>query len=44
MAPDVNRMLAERYPDDRATGFNDGDLRGAINVKIDSLPRRNKWR
>ena len=34
MAPEVKRMLTERYPEDRATGFQDGDLRGAISVKI----------
>jgi len=34
MTPEVKRMLAERYPEDQATGFQDGDLRGAISVKI----------
>jgi hypothetical protein len=34
--PDVRRILAERYPDDRATGYEAGDLRGVIRV---SLPR-----
>lgn len=28
----VRTLLAERYPDDRATGFADGDLRGLIRV------------
>ena len=27
-------ILAEKYPDDRATGFLVGDVRGAISVKI----------
>lgn len=34
MTPEVKRMLTERYPEDRATGFQNGDLRGAISVKI----------
>ena len=31
---EVKAILAERYPDDRATGFLVGDVRGAISVKI----------
>jgi hypothetical protein len=31
---EVKAILAERYPDDRATGFLVGDVRGAITVKI----------
>jgi hypothetical protein len=31
---EVKSILAERYPDDRATGFFVGDVRGAITVKI----------
>jgi hypothetical protein len=31
---EVKNILAERYPDDRATGFLVGDVRGAITVKI----------
>jgi hypothetical protein len=31
---EVKAILAERYPDDRATGFRVGDVRGAITVKI----------
>jgi hypothetical protein len=34
---DVKSILTERYPDDRATGFLVGDVRGAITVKI-TLP------
>jgi hypothetical protein len=34
---DVKTILAEKYPEDRATGFLVGDLRGAISVKI-ALP------
>lgn len=28
IAPDVEKSLAERYPEDEATGFREGDLRG----------------
>jgi hypothetical protein len=31
---EVRRTLAERYPDDRATGYAEGDFRGAISVRI----------
>ena len=31
---EVKTILAERYPDDRATGFLVGDVRGAVTVKI----------
>lgn len=31
---EVRRTLAERYPDDRATGYAVGDLRGAISVRV----------
>jgi hypothetical protein len=37
LAPGVQAILDERYPDDRAIGYQDGDLRGVIRV---SLPRR----
>jgi hypothetical protein len=30
----VREILAEKYPDDRATGYKAGDVRGAISVKI----------
>jgi hypothetical protein len=29
----------EKYPNDRATGYREGDLRGAVSVKI-ALPAR----
>jgi hypothetical protein len=32
IAPPVAEKLAELYPDDRATGFSEGDLRGAFVV------------
>ncbi len=31
---DVLDVLAERYPDDKATGFEPGDLRGAVTVRV----------
>ena len=30
----VKKILAERYPDDRATGYRAGELRGAISVRM----------
>ncbi|MCP5060406.1 MAG: DUF3365 domain-containing protein [bacterium] len=30
LAPGVSERLAERYPEDRATGFAEGDLRGVF--------------
>lgn len=30
--PEVTRLLEERYPEDQATGYREGDLRGAIRV------------
>ncbi|MDF1823512.1 MAG: DUF3365 domain-containing protein [Verrucomicrobiales bacterium] len=32
---DVRDFLAEAYPDDEATGYEEGDLRGAFRVDID---------
>jgi hypothetical protein len=29
---DVRLMINEKYPDDKATGYNIGDLRGAISI------------
>jgi hypothetical protein len=34
MAQDVRQTIRERYPDDRATGYAEGDLRGVIRVQI----------
>jgi hypothetical protein len=39
---EVKAILAERYPDDRATGFHMGDVRGAITVKIPVMGGRDK--
>ena len=32
LSPDVSRILADLYPMDRATGFHEGDIRGAFVV------------
>jgi hypothetical protein len=32
VAPDVAAAIAARYPEDRATGFSPGDLRGAFSI------------
>jgi Protein of unknown function (DUF3365) len=32
--PAVRAALAERYPTDRATGYREGDLRGAVSVTV----------
>jgi hypothetical protein len=34
IAPEVRRILAERYPEDRAVGYTAGQLRGAISVRV----------
>ncbi len=34
LAPAVRAALAERYPTDRATGYREGDLRGAVSVTV----------
>jgi hypothetical protein len=38
ISADLKTILAEKYPEDRATGFLAGDLRGAITVKIALQP------
>ena len=35
LAPDLADKLAELYPEDKATGFAVGDMRGAFTVKIE---------
>jgi hypothetical protein len=42
MTPGVKQLLTERYPEDRATGFHDGDLRGAISIKIELKPEQSR--
>ncbi len=36
LEPAVQRVLAERYPDDQATGYIVGDFRGVIRVSVPS--------
>jgi hypothetical protein len=33
ISPNVKKLLNEHYPDDQATGYKVGDLRGAISIK-----------
>jgi hypothetical protein len=40
MAPAVREALAEHYPDDQATGFEVGDVRGAVTIQIPLLSVR----
>ncbi len=35
--PQVKKLLAEKYPADQATGYQPGDLRGVISVRV-ALP------
>jgi hypothetical protein len=34
MAPAVRDLIASRYPADQATGYKEGDLRGAFSVRL----------
>jgi xanthosine utilization system XapX-like protein len=40
--PEVRRLIRERYPNDKATGYQLGDLRGAFSVKIVAQPTEVK--
>jgi hypothetical protein len=31
--PEVQNLIAQNYPDDRAIGYKTGDLRGAVSIK-----------
>lgn len=33
MNPEVKKLLSEKYPHDKATGYKVGDLRGAVSIK-----------
>ena len=33
MLPEVKELIASKYPEDKAFGYNIGDLRGAISIK-----------
>jgi hypothetical protein len=35
MEPELKSILEERYPDDQAVGYEEGDLRGAVSVTVD---------
>lgn len=35
MEPELRTVLEERYPDDQAVGYQEGDLRGAVSVTVD---------
>jgi len=37
MDPALREVISDRYPDDRATGYAIGDLRGAVSIRV-SLP------
>ncbi|MDX2033988.1 MAG: DUF3365 domain-containing protein [Blastocatellia bacterium] len=41
IAPAVRTLLREKYPQDRAIGYREGELRGAVSVVID-LPMKEK--
>ncbi len=41
LAPEIRSLLAERYPEDRATGHAVGDVRGAVSVIV-SVPGPGK--
>lgn len=38
MTPDLRQALAANYPDDKATGFKVGDLRGAFTARVPIKP------
>jgi hypothetical protein len=33
ISPEVRAIINDKYPDDKATGYNSGDLRGAVSVR-----------
>ncbi len=39
VAEPIRKIIAEKYPQDRAFGYQEGDVRGAVSVKI-LLPNR----
>lgn len=42
MSDELVNLLEERYPNDRATGYQEGDLRGVIHVTIpEAVVKRN---
>lgn len=41
VAPAVSQVIARHYPDDRATGFDIGDLRGGLWVEVSASSTQN---
>jgi hypothetical protein len=39
LGPGVSARLAQRYPEDRAIGFRDGDIRGWFWVEVPNARR-----
>ena len=42
LAPDVAAALRARYPEDRATGYSPGDLRGAFIIEWPATPAADR--
>ncbi|MBL0215813.1 MAG: DUF3365 domain-containing protein [Myxococcales bacterium] len=42
LAPEVQQVIATRYPADRATGYAEGDLRGIAWVELPAVPRTGR--
>ena len=38
LSPETTTALRRHYPDDAATGFDAGDLRGALWVEVPAAP------
>lgn len=36
LAPGISEMLLQYYPDDRATGYAPGQLRGAVSIRLET--------
>ena len=45
LSPDVSRILADLYPVDRATGYSEGDIRGAFVTtrKLSNYPKQFEY-
>ena len=41
ISPEVHKKLAEKYPGDLAINHQEGDIRGAVSVKIEIVPLKN---
>jgi hypothetical protein len=42
MDPALREVIRDRYPDDRATGYAIGDLRGAVSIRVPLPDPRNR--